>query len=150
MKSRLLCLICIVGLCGISQISVAQSPLYGVLFPEMFGAKGDEIHEDTQAIQSAIDSLVTIGGGTIKFSSGTYLVTALRIGPKVSLVGNGATILKQKRNYKGDCLIVKENAAALKNSDLTIVGENENCGLFFEKSGCFGENHSYVYKKATG
>lgn len=152
MKSRLLCLICIIGLCCISQVSVAQSLLYGVLTPEMYGAKGDGTQDDTWAIQSAIDSLVNIGGGTIRLGSGTYLVTTLRIGPKVSIVGNGngATVIKQKKGHKGDCLIVKDNAAALKIADLTIVGENENCGLFFEKSGGFGENHPYLYRKSSG
>lgn len=152
MKSRLPCLICILGLCFISHVCVAQSPLYGVLTPEMFGANGDDAHDDTWAIQSAIDSLVTIGGGTIRLGSGTYLVTTLRVGPKVSIVGNGngATVIKQKKEHKGDCLIVKDNAAALKIADLTIVGEDENCGLFFEKSGGFGENHPYVYKRSNG
>lgn len=152
MKSKLLCFICTVSLCCIPQVSVALSSLYGVLKPELYGAKGDGVHDDTRAIQSAIDSLVTIGGGTIRLGSGTYLITTLRIGPKVSLVGNGngATVIKQKKNYKGDCLIVKDNAAALKIADLTIVGENENSGVFFEKSGGLDENHPYLYKKSCG
>ena len=37
-----------------------------------FGAVGDGIHKDTQAIQSAINACSASGGGIIRISSGTY------------------------------------------------------------------------------
>jgi parallel beta-helix repeat protein len=66
-----------------------------------FGATGDGINDDREAIQRAIDS-VSMSGGTIFFPTGTYriatsvledvsgLSVALRIGSFVSLLGEGA------------------------------------------------------------
>lgn len=41
--------------------------------PQMFGAKGDGITDDTEAIQSAIDSLPN--GGVLYFPLGKYIVS---------------------------------------------------------------------------
>lgn len=135
-----------------STISAAkQNRIYGVLVPEEFGAKGDGIHDDTEAIQKAIDSLVTIGGGTVQLGSGTYLAKTVKLGPKVSLVGNGngATILKQIRGEKQNFIVVQDIAAALKIVDMTIMGEGCNCGVYFEESGGYGENHHYLYTNTS-
>lgn len=43
-----------------------------------FGAKGDGITDDTDAIQSAVDYLKTLGGGTLKIPPGTYLIDATK------------------------------------------------------------------------
>lgn len=128
-----------------------HSDVIGVLSPTEFGAKGDGVHDDTQAIQIAIDSLVKMCGGTVKLGTGTYLVKSLRIGPKVSLIGNGngATAIKQAEGQKKDCLIVLDIAAALKISDLTVLGNNANKGIFFEESGGNGENHHYLYSNTS-
>lgn len=45
--------------------------------PEMFGAVGDGITDDTIAVQSAIDSLVN--GGCVLFSAKTYVVDSIKI-----------------------------------------------------------------------
>lgn len=136
-----------------SNPSFAQSQIggNGVLFPETQGAKGNGTHDDTRAIQLAIDSLVAKGGGIVRLNTGTYLVSSLKIGPKVSIVGNGngATIIKQKKGAVGHCLIVRDIAAALKISDLTVLGENANTGIYFEKSGGFGENQHYIYSNTS-
>lgn len=42
-----------------------------------FGAKGDGVHNDTAAIQAAIDSLPT-DGGTIQVPNGRYMIDALK------------------------------------------------------------------------
>ena len=123
----------------------------GVIYPESFGAKGNGTHDDTEAIQKAIDNLVKIGGGTVRLGTGTYLVSSIKLGPKVSLVGNGngATVIKQLKGQKSDCIIVRDIAAALKISDLVVLGENVNAGIFFEKSGGFGENQHYIYSNTS-
>ena len=92
-----------------------------------------------------------IGGGTVRLGTGTYLVTSIRLGPKVSLVGNGngATVIKQSKGQKSDCIVIREIAAALKISDLTVVGDNSNTGIYFEKSGGFGENQHDIYSKTS-
>jgi len=53
-----------------------------------FGARGDGIHNDTQAFQSAISYVERQGGGTIFVPAGKYVLTAgLTLPMSVSLVG---------------------------------------------------------------
>lgn len=42
-----------------------------------YGAKGDNLTDDTAAIQAAVDAVFAAGGGTVYFPSGTYLVTSI-------------------------------------------------------------------------
>lgn len=159
MKNRLFSLLFLLGLSGLTncaesqpiKISESQSTEIGVLYPESFGAIGDGKHDDTPAIQSAIDSLVKMGGGIVRMSSGTYLIKSIKLGPKVSLIGNGngATVIKQSKGQKEHCIVVRDVAAALKIADLTVIGENSNSGIFFEESGGFGENHHYLYSNTS-
>lgn len=134
-----------------AQLLFVSDDVKGGLSPAEFGAKADGVHDDTRAIQIAIDSLVKVGGGIVKMGTGTYLVKSIKLGPKVSIIGNGngATIIKQAKGQKEDCIIVRDIAAALKISDLTVLGENKNRGIFFEPSGGFGENHHYLYSKTS-
>lgn len=138
------------------QMSIASNstPLnvYGVgrLSPEAFGAKGDGIHDDTNAFQTALDSLDRMGGGAIYLGSGTYMVSSIRLGKKTSLIGcgNGATLIKQIKGTKSNCVIVPAKAAALRISNLSIIGNDANCGLMVDNSqGGIGENHPYLYTK---
>lgn len=114
-------------------------------------AKGDGVHDDTEAIQMVIDSLSKAGGGVAFLECGTFLVSSIRLGVKTSIIGsgNGATIIKQKENCNENCLVVSRNSAALKISDLTLLGTNQNCGLFFDDSSSDGGNHSYLYGQNT-
>jgi len=62
-----------------------------------FGAVGDGVTDDTAAIQAAITYLVTIGGGALNFSSGTFLISLeINIPSNVGIKGEGilATIIK--------------------------------------------------------
>ena len=151
MKHRFLILFLLFGLGSLNIRAVSQPTEIGVLYPEQFGAKGNGLHDDTRAIQLAIDSLVKIGGGTVQLGTGTYRVTSICLGPKVSLVGNGngATVIKQKKGHNNHCLIVRNIAAALTISDLTVLGENSNRGIFFERSGGYGENQHYLYSNTS-
>lgn len=130
----------------------ANASARGVICPDEMGAKGDGKHDDTKVIQSAIDSLMNMGGGTIRLGSGTYIVSSLSIGSKVAIVGNGngATIIRQKKGIESNCVTIKTNAAALKIADLSVIGNNANYGIYFEKSGGFGENHPYLYTRTSG
>jgi len=56
-----------------------------------FGARGDGVTDDTEAIQRAVDA-VGATGGTLRFGPGTYVVTAVGLRPGVRYLGYGATI----------------------------------------------------------
>lgn len=61
----------------------------GFVTPEMYGAKGDGVTDDTQAIQSAIDS-----GKSVLFNKKTYVCGRVNIsGNNVIIDGNFATVL---------------------------------------------------------
>lgn len=123
---------------------------FGMLNPADFGAKGDGTHDDTKAIQTALDSLDRNGGGTVYFGSGTFMVTSIRLGKKTSIIGcgNGATLIKQIKETKADCVIVPAKSAALRISNLSIIGNDINNGLIVESSKGGHENHPYLYTKS--
>ena len=57
------------------------------------GATGDGTHLDTQAIQKALDACGDAGGGTVRFTPGTYLSQPLTIRTKTTLqLEPGATL----------------------------------------------------------
>jgi polygalacturonase len=59
-----------------------------------YGAAGDGKTVDTPAINKAIEAASASGGGTVRFSSGTYLCYSIRLKSNVSLyLEPGATIL---------------------------------------------------------
>jgi len=67
-----------------------------------FGAKADGKTLCTAAIQKAIDAAAAEGGGTVRFSAGTFLTGALRLKSGVTLlIEEGATLLGSRdlRDY---------------------------------------------------
>jgi polygalacturonase len=66
----------------------------GVFDVRAFGATGDGKTIDTQAINNAIDAAAAAGGGTVRFSAGTYASFSIHLKSNVQLyLGPGATIL---------------------------------------------------------
>jgi polygalacturonase len=60
-----------------------------------FGARGDGLTLDTEAIQAAIDHAITQGGGTVFFPQGNYLSSLLQIeGNHVTLLFEEGAILQ--------------------------------------------------------
>jgi hypothetical protein len=69
------------------------------LTPQDFGALGDGLHDDTSAIQAALNALKAAGGGTLYFSPGTYKTSAAislssATGISIKGTGGGSTIIK--------------------------------------------------------
>ena len=150
LMSRLVKLLVLLFFLLVADSVFPYSSIYnGSLCPESFGAKGDGSHDDTKAIQTLLDSLDKIGGGTMYLGSGTYMVTSIHLGKKTSAVGcgNGATLIKQIKGIKAACVIVQPMSAALNISNLTIVGNNDNIGLMIENTSDGQENHLYLYNK---
>lgn len=58
-----------------AEARTVQSKLRDVVSVKDFGATGDGVTDDTAAIQEAVDTIGDIGGGTIYFPAGTYLVS---------------------------------------------------------------------------
>ena len=74
-----------------------DSKLADVVSVKDFGAVGDDVTNDTAAIQAAIDAVNTAGGGTVYFPQGSYVVSAnLSIYSKIKYLGAGskASILR--------------------------------------------------------
>lgn len=68
----------------------AQQIIFNV---KTFGAKGDNITLDTQAINNTIETAAKAGGGTVYFPAGTYLSFSIRLKSHISLyLDQGATI----------------------------------------------------------
>src|ERR1700755_1901502 len=59
-----------------------------------FGAKGDSVTIDTDAINNAIAAASKAGGGTVYFPAGTYASYSIHLQSHISLyIEQGATIL---------------------------------------------------------
>ena len=72
----------------------AQESVFNV---KTFGATGDSVTLDTEAINNTITAAVKAGGGTVYFPAGTYLSYSIRLQSHISLyLEQGATILAAK------------------------------------------------------
>jgi polygalacturonase len=73
-----------------SQVS-NSSGFYSV---KQFGAKGDSLTLDTDAINKAIEAASSAGGGTVYFPAGNYLSFSIRLRSNITLnLDNGANLI---------------------------------------------------------
>jgi hypothetical protein len=80
-----------------ARLEIVQSPPHSglpVFDVDRFGAKPDDGRDDASAIQQAVDAAVKAGGGTVRFSQGTYhLAHTLNLpdaaGAGIHLIGAG-------------------------------------------------------------
>jgi hypothetical protein len=72
-----------------------------------FGAKGDGVTDDTEAVNSAIQAAANSGGGTVDFPQGTYKCIGVRPKSMVTLQGSGwgESILKGFNNKSNSAII---------------------------------------------
>jgi pectate lyase-like protein len=121
-------------------------PLNPVLIPQMFGAKGDGVTDDTIAIQTAIN-LLTTSGGCIYFPDGTYkLTSAITIPASAGWHIRGqsrlGTIVKQATNNTAIFKFTSDNTHSWSVSDMSFdyssaqgSGNTVACPFYFVGSG---------------
>src|SRR5258708_2544296 len=73
------------------MVEAAASAVYNV---RDFGAKGDGVQNDRDAIERAIDAAVAAGGGQVYFPAGNYLSYTIHLKSNISLyLEQGATLI---------------------------------------------------------
>jgi len=69
----------------------AQTDFYNV---KKYGAKGDNIAFDTEAINKAVETAAAAGGGTVYFPAGNYLTGSIRLKSNITLyIDQGAILI---------------------------------------------------------
>ena len=107
-----------------------------VINVKAYGAVGDGVTNDTAAIQSALDDAHKRGFASIRFPSGTYLVTAdkadsnfyaaLNVHSDQHLIFESATLKLASNNYDFYAIINIHNVENVTLSgNLTIIGDRE-------------------------
>lgn len=88
-----------------------------------YGAKGDGISDDAAALQMAMDSTSTAGGGALHFPPGVYLVgAALQVKNSVCFAGvRGSTEIRLKRGVSAQILLNPNQVADVPVDDLTLL-----------------------------
>lgn len=96
-----------------------------------YGAKGDGVTDDTNAIKSALNELVPAVGGTIYFPTGTYIISeTILIGGNVTIYGDGVfnSLIKLADNSNCDIISNGENTIMyyIKIHDIGLDGNAQN------------------------
>ena len=115
---------CLTILLSFPTLLVAQEHT-AALSPQAFGARADGVHDDTEAIQAAIDAANKQGGATVLFPPGTYLVRSVDVNAGLTLIGYGATLKKKGQQPKFSRTFTTQNRKYLGEKDsppLTIKG----------------------------
>lgn len=111
------------------------------IYPEWFGAKGDGITDDTNAIQKAIDFLHdnTLRDSYIRFRGRTYPVTNIQLKAYVNLRGEGigSTVIKGISNQDVITIVDTNNISSI--FDLSIAGNDKNIGINIVGGENFGD-----------
>lgn len=119
----------------------------GYVLPEMYGAKGDGVTDDTAAINAAFDS-----GYAVFFLEKTYLIDG-EISTKITdgiVYGNNATLKIKPNSAKSYAGLICHGSCVIR--DLTIVGErNNHDGTDGEWGMCLSANdvHDCVFDNIT-
>lgn len=105
-----------------------NAPTYNV---KDYGAKGDGVTDDTNAIKAVLNTLVGGVGGIVYFPFGTYIVSeTIMVGGNVTICGDGVfnTILKLADNSNCDVISNDENTVMYYVSihDIGIDGNARN------------------------
>ena len=137
-----------------------DSRFVGALTPELFGAVGDGVTDDTTALQNAINAAEAVGG-TVLLASKTYAISAaLNMTSAASIVGLGcypinggstanddALALPIVAPYLGGSVLLQKTAGA-NGINITVTGSTVNLrgfGIRFAPSIAFSNTGHGVY-----
>lgn len=110
------------------DVDLASLPI-SVVMPDLqlrrvtvreFGARGDGMTDDTYAMQSAIDSVASLGGGVVELPIGVYVTTGVVLHGEVSLEGEATDGSVLKGSGEGAVLSASGGRCVV--SNLTIIG----------------------------
>lgn len=115
-----------------------------------FGAVGDGVTDDTEAIQKAIDYVYAIGGGVVLVTHGVFVFTSILLKTGVTLRGNGG-VLKLKDGVCNNAsttyyLIHNTGHSNVTYDNLIVDGNGANNSLFLVADAvtCSGEGSRVI------
>ncbi|TMV46261.1 hypothetical protein FE783_26595 [Paenibacillus mesophilus] len=98
-----------------------------------FGAKGDGTTDDFKSIQDAINAVFAMGGGTVFFPKGTYIVSPylnkwITLRNNVNLLGEGISSVIKVKDNAGDYFTIfyGSSGAPLKNVRISKLRFDQN------------------------
>ena len=100
-----------------------QSKERDIVSVKDFGAVGDGVTDDTNAIQNAITAVNANGGGILQLGAGTFLITStLNMASNVQLVGSGigVTIIKMDAASTSDNVIFGNGLSDVRIANLSV------------------------------
>lgn len=92
-----------------------------------YGALGNGRSDDTQALQAAIDAAAAAGGGTVRLTPGTYIISGDNGGPALTLPAN--VIIEGPAGYGTD--VVLKLAAGAHDTRALLSSTGDNTGARF-------------------
>lgn len=113
------------------------------VYPEWWGAKGDDSSDNTIPLQSAINSI----SETIRISNGIYRYTHITIPTSISIIGSGKLTSKLKTTeVTGDSITVTTTSSvSVQNIGLTS-SVTKTSGAYIHVSITSGENTQSIFR----
>jgi len=97
------------------------------VYPQWWGARGDGEHNDTAAIQAAINA---VASGIVCFPPGTYANTGIRARSEITLKGAGCRVsVLQFTPKQGACITLPTDCSGLRVEAMRIRTDEDNSAL---------------------
>ena len=108
MLSRLLLVFVIAGLASVAGAEIAKPKIFNI---KTYGAIGDGVALNTEAVQKTIDACYAAGGGTVWVPAGDFVIGTIRLKSHVTLsLDYGASLLGSQNiaDYATDLIKPRE------------------------------------------